>query len=63
MLMLFMLNLNPHFNLIDTVLGTRYAYTFKNANQTKVSYKVEGLLLLVVFIVKILKTSYNKFKS
>jgi hypothetical protein len=39
-LMVFMLDWNKYFNLLETILGIRYAYTFKN-NQTKeVSYAI-----------------------
>ena len=32
MIMLFMLGWNQHYNVIDTLLGTKYVYTFKNKN-------------------------------
>lgn len=52
MMMLFMLGWNKHFNLVDTILGTKYVYTYKNADQTTVDYRIEGLMLLAVFAVK-----------
>ncbi len=53
MLMLFMTNFNKRYTIIDSVLKIDYAYLFKNLKQTKISYKFEGYLLLLVFIWKI----------
>ena len=40
MMMLFMLGWNKHFNIVDTLLRTQYAYTYKNADQKSANYKV-----------------------
>lgn len=57
--MLFMLNIVKSPNFIDISLGINYIYTFFNENQTKISYKYEGLLLLVVFIIKFVNFFIN----
>ena len=59
MLMLFMLGVNPYFNLLDTLLGIRYIYAFRNKNTAKVSYRVEGWLLFAVFFVKALRVVFS----
>jgi len=52
LMMLFMLGITKSPNLIDIKLGLGYIYTFFNESQTKISYKFEGILLLLVFIIK-----------
>jgi hypothetical protein len=63
LMMLFMLNITKSPNLIDVKLGLRYIYTFFNENQTKISYKFEGILLLAVFIVKFINFFFNLRKE
>ena len=57
--MLFMLNIAKSPNLIDNAFGVKYIYTFFNEKQTVISYKFEGLLLLVVFIIKIVNFGFK----
>lgn len=40
MIMLFMLGWNKHYNVVDTLLGTKYIYTFKNKNQKSINYRI-----------------------
>ena len=54
-----MLNITKSPNLIDTGLGVEYVYTFFNAKKTVISYKIEGILLLAVFIIKIVNFSFK----
>lgn len=63
MFMLFVLGWNKHFNLVDTILKNQYAYTFENKNHTKVDYRIEGYMLLAVFVVKLLKFVINSHKQ
>lgn len=62
MLMLFMLDWSPHVNLIDTLLGNKYVYTYMNKNTAKVNYRVEGFMLLAVFVVRIVRSLLNMYK-
>jgi hypothetical protein len=62
-LMVYMLDWNRHFTFIETLLGIRYAYTYKNDQIREVSYAVEGYLLLATFVVKAAKTLYAAFKA
>jgi len=62
MLMLFLLGWNKYFNLIDTILKNEYIYTYFNKDTQDVNYKIEGYMLLVVFIVRILKFIYKLSK-
>jgi hypothetical protein len=62
-LMVYMLDWNKHFTFIETLLGIRYVYTYKNDQIREVSYAIEGYLLLATFIVKAVKTLYTIFKS
>ena len=58
MLMLYMLGWNKHYNLIETVLGIQYAYTYKNDQLKPVSYKIEGTLILVTLSIKLARHFY-----
>lgn len=62
MFMLFVLGWNKHFNVVDTILGNQYIYTFQNKNNAKVNYKIEGYMLLTVFIVKFLRFIVKSYK-
>lgn len=62
MLMLFLLGWNKHFNLVDTILKNQYVYTYMNKNTTPVDYRIEGYMLLVVFVVKLLRFSVHTYK-
>ena len=62
-LMVYMLDWNKHFTFIETLLGIRYAYTYKNDQIREVSYVIEGYLLLATFAVKAAKTLYSAFKT
>ena len=55
MIMLFMLGWNKHYNVVDSILRIRYIYTFKHKNQKFISYRVQGWLLFVVFVIKIMR--------
>lgn len=57
-LMVYMLDWNKHFTFIETLLGIRYVYTYKNDRIREVSYAVEGYLLLATFLSKAAKTLY-----
>ena len=59
MMMLFMVGWNKHSNIIDTLLRTEYIYTYKNADQKSSNYKIEGYMLLVVYVVKFLRLIIN----
>jgi len=39
-LMVYMLDWNKHFTVIETLLGVRYAYTYKNDQIKDVSYAI-----------------------
>jgi hypothetical protein len=54
-----MLNIIKSPNFIDNSLGISYIYTIFNENQEKINYKIEGFLLLIIFIVKIAKFAYK----
>ncbi len=62
MLMLFLLGWNKHYNLIDTILRNYYVYTFLNKNNVKVDYRIEGYMLLTVFVVKALRFAVKTHK-
>jgi hypothetical protein len=62
-LMVYMLDWNKHFTFIETLLGIRYVYTYKNDQIREVSYAIEGYLLLVTFLIKAAKNLYSIFKS
>lgn len=62
-LMVYMLDWNKHFTFIETLLGIRYVYTYKNDQIREVSYAVEGYLLLATFLFKAAKTLYNLWKA
>lgn len=62
-LMVYMLDWNKHFTFIETLLGIRYVYTYKNDQIRDVSYAVEGYLLLATFLFKAGKNLYSLFKA
>lgn len=62
-LMVYMLDWNKHFTFIETLLGIRYVYTYKNDQIREVSYAIEGYLLLLTLIVKAAKNLYSIFKT
>jgi NADH:ubiquinone oxidoreductase subunit 5 (subunit L)/multisubunit Na+/H+ antiporter MnhA subunit len=62
MLMLFLLGWNKYFNVVDTLIKNRYVYTYANKNHTNIDYRVEGYMLLIVFIVKVVKFLINMYK-
>lgn len=62
MLMLFVLGWNKHFSLVDTILKNQYVYTYMNKSEAKVDYRIEGYLLLVVFVVKLLRFMVKSYK-
>ena len=61
-LMLFMLNWNKRFSIIESILGISYVYTYKNEGLKDISYKIEGYLILITLIVKLLRQSYHIYK-
>jgi hypothetical protein len=61
--MVYMLDWNKHFTFIETLLGIRYVYTYKNDTIREVSYAVEGYLLLATFAVKAAKTLYAAYRA
>lgn len=62
MLMLFILGWNKHYNLIDTILKNQYVYTYLNKNQLIINYRIEGYMLLIIFIVKFARFGVNTYK-
>lgn len=52
-LMLYMLDWNKHYSLIETLLGIQYAYTYKNDKPTAISYRIEGYLILATLALKL----------
>jgi hypothetical protein len=62
MLMLFMLNWNKRYTIIESLLGISYVYTYKNEGLKDISYKIEGYLILVTLIIKLLKHTYAIYK-
>ena len=63
MLMLFILGWNKHYNVVDTILKNKYVYTYMNKNTTVIDYRVEGYMLLIVFVVKLLRFLVHGYKS
>lgn len=63
MLMLFMLGWSRYSNLVDTILGNQYVYTYKNKNTARVDYRVEGYMLLLVFVVRALRFAHSLHKT
>lgn len=63
MMMLFMLGWNKHINLVDTILRNQYVYTYKNKSNARVDYRIEGFMLLAVFVVKIGKGVFKVYKE
>jgi hypothetical protein len=60
--MLFMLNWNKHFDIIQTILGIKYVYTYKNDKLKNISYRIEGFLILVTLTMKFIKHAYSLYK-
>ena len=57
--MLFMLKWNRFYNFSETILGIDHIYTFKNAKENKINYRIEGFMLLAIFAVKAAKAIYH----
>ena len=57
--MLFMLNWNKRFTIIESLLGIGYVYTYKSEGLKDISYRIEGYLILISLIIKFIKHSYE----
>ena len=58
-LMVFMLDWNKQYTILETRLGIRYIYTYKNDQAQEVKYTLEGNLILISMLVKLAKTVYS----
>ena len=61
--MLYMLKWNPFYNAIESILQIDYVYTYKHDKENKIQYKIEGYMLLAVFVIKIAKLIFKLIKQ